>query len=187
MIIYSPVAPAPASRPIELPAEVRSLSGVRVGILTNRWRSMDHIARYIAKVLPAEHGAASVRVEAVPINGGASDKILDSVAADVDLAIVGLANCGSCTAWSVHDQIALIKRGVPAYVVVTERFVGLARVSRRSNGAPDAPMIVLPITEEVEYSGEKAMQQAAELTLSGLLEVVATSKQEKERADGVAA
>lgn len=187
MIIYNPVAPAPKSKPIERPADVRSLSGVKVGILTNRWKSMDHIARFIAQVLPAEHGTASVRIEAVPINGGAPDKILDSVAADVDFAIVGLANCGSCTAWSVHDQIALIKRGIPAYVVVTERFVGLAKASRRSNNAPDAPMIVLPITEDVEYSGEKAMQEAAELTLSGLLEAVANSKQGKEGADGVAA
>ena len=64
MIIYSPVAPAPTSRPIELPPGVHSLAGVKVGILTNRWKSMDHVARYIAKVLPAEHGAASVRVEA---------------------------------------------------------------------------------------------------------------------------
>jgi hypothetical protein len=187
MIIFSPVAPAPASKPIQLPPDVKSLSGVKVGILTNRWKSMDHIARYIAKVLPAEHGAASVRIEAVPINGGAPDKILDSVAADVDFAIVGLANCGSCTAWSVHDQIALIKRGIPSYVVVTDRFVGLAKASRRSNGVPDAPMIVLPITEDVEYSGEAAMQHAAELTLDGLVKAVAAAAQSKERADDVAA
>jgi hypothetical protein len=187
MIIYSPVAPAPASKPIELPPGVHGLAGVKVGILTNRWKSMDHIARYIAKVLPAEHGAASVRVEAVPINGGAPDTILDSVAAEVDLAIVGLANCGSCTAWSVHDQIALIKRGIPAYVVVTERFVGLAKASRRSNRVPDAPMIILPITEDVEYSGEKAMQEAAELTLEGLLKAIGTADRRRERIDGVAA
>jgi hypothetical protein len=187
MIIYSPVAPAPASKAIKLPPEVKSLAGVKVGILTNRWKSMDHIARYIAKVLPAEHGAASVRVEAVPINGGAPDAILDSVAAEVDFAIVGLANCGSCTAWSVHDQIALIKRGIPAYVVVTNRFVGLAKASRRSNGVPDAPMIILPITEDVEYSGEKAMQEAAELTLDGLLKAIETGDQSQERTNDIAA
>ena len=123
----------------------------------------------------------------MPINGGAPDKILDSIAAEVDFAIVGLANCGSCTAWSFHDQIALIKRGIPAYVVVTERFVGLAKASRRSNRVPDAPMIILPITEDVEYAGEKAMQEAAELTLSGLLKVVGTGDQQRERIDGVAA
>lgn|GEM_PF-2596793 len=187
MIIYSPVAPVPANKPIDLPPEVKSLKGVKVGILTNRWKSMDHIARHIAKILPPEHGAASVRVETVPINGGAPDRILDSVASEVDVAIVGLANCGSCTAWSVHDQIALIKRGIPAYVVVTERFVGLAKASRRSNGVPDAPMIILPITEDVEYAGEEAMQEAAEMTLDGLVKAVETSAKRKDRVDGVAA
>ena len=54
MIIFSPVAPAPASKPIQLPPEIHGLAGVKVAILTNRWKSMDHIARYIAKVLPAE-------------------------------------------------------------------------------------------------------------------------------------
>jgi hypothetical protein len=169
MMILNPTAPAPPIRFVELPRSLASLAGCTVAVLSNRWKSMDFIAKRLSERLQSEQKVAHVRIEAVPINGGAPSSILDSVAENTALAIVGLANCGSCTAWSVHDQIALIRRGVPAVVLVTERFVALANATRRSNGVPDAPMIVLPRTESIEYSGEEAMEVAAATTFSELL------------------
>ncbi len=52
-----------------------------------------------------------------------------------------------------------------AVVVVTERFVGLAETTRRTEGVPDAPMIVLPRSEAIEYAGPEAMESAADFTL----------------------
>jgi len=40
---------------------------------------------------------------------------------------------------------------MPSVVLVTERFVTLAKASMRGNGVPDAPMVVLPKTELTEY------------------------------------
>lgn len=50
-------------------------------------------------------------------------------------------------------------------VVVTERFVALAETTRRTRGMPEAPMIVLPRGEAIEYSGPEAMAKAAEVVL----------------------
>ena len=44
---------------------------------------------------------------------------LDDIAEQCDFAINAVADCGSCTAWSVHDSIELEKRGVATIIVVT--------------------------------------------------------------------
>ena len=62
-----------------------------------------------------------------------------------------------------------MRKGVPSVLLVTERFVGLAESTRKSQGMPDAPMIVLPRSEIVEYSGDEAKEAAATATLQALL------------------
>lgn len=59
---------------------------------------------------------------------------------------------------------------MPAVVVVTERFVSLAKSTSMTQGVPTAPMVILPRSEAVEYSGPEAMERAAETTLQGFLE-----------------
>jgi hypothetical protein len=168
MQILNPTAPAPVEF-TDFPRNVASLADGTVAVLTNRWKCMDLIARRLSERLTQDHMAAHVRTEIVPLNGGAPNSVLENVAANSDLAVVGLANCGSCTAWSVHDQIVLIKRGMLAILLVTERFVGLADATRRSQGVPDAPMIILPRGELIEYSGDAAMESAAKITLDELV------------------
>jgi len=63
-----------------------------------------------------------------------------------------------------------MRKGVLAVLLVTERFVALADATRRSQGMPEAPMIVLPRSELVEYSGDEAKEAAAQSTLQALLE-----------------
>jgi hypothetical protein len=98
--ILDPTAPPPTPPRDDLggdgqtsrPRSVSTLSGARVAVLTNRWKSMDAIAEQFARRLPAEHGAASVRVHAIPLNGGAPGTLLDEIAASAEVAVVGLAN-----------------------------------------------------------------------------------------------
>ena len=62
-----------------------------------------------------------------------------------------------------------MRKGVLSVLLVTERFVGLAESTRQSQGMPEAPMIILPRSELVEYSGDEAKEAAAETTLRELL------------------
>jgi hypothetical protein len=64
----------------------------------------------------------------------------------------------------------LIRGGVPSLVVVTERFVSLAKSTCMTQGVPTAPMVILGRSEAVEYSGPEAMEAAADATLRGFLE-----------------
>ncbi len=55
----------------------------------------------------------------------------------------------------------MIKDGIPSVVLVTERFITLAKASMRGNGVPDAPMVVLPRTELTEYVDPEAVRSVA--------------------------
>jgi hypothetical protein len=50
-------------------------------------------------------------------------------------------------------------------VVVTGRFHALAESTRRSQGAPDAPMILLPDSDNLEFDGPDAWARAAEFAV----------------------
>ena len=91
MKILNPVAPAPVNS-TTVADRIPTLDGITVAVLTNRWKSMDLIAKRLAERLTSDHGAAGVRVETVPLNGGAPAGVLDSVSGYAGLAVVGLAN-----------------------------------------------------------------------------------------------
>jgi len=71
---------------------VPALEGRTVGILTNHWKSMDRMAERMADRLKEAYGAADVRLYDIPINGAMAGQVKQSVVAECDAVIVGLAN-----------------------------------------------------------------------------------------------
>jgi len=67
----------------------------------------------------------------------------DAFVGGVDAIISGLANCGSCTSWSVKDGLNALNRGLPTVVAVTEHFVGLARTLATDAGRPGLRLLQL--------------------------------------------
>lgn len=91
MKILDPVAPPPAEVS-GMPARLPTLAGLTVAVLTNKWVSMDVIAKRLSERLKAEHQVAEVLIEPVPLNGGAPADVLARVLQRADLAVVGMAN-----------------------------------------------------------------------------------------------
>ncbi len=60
-------------------------------------------------------------------------------------------------------------------VLVTERFVPLARASMKGNGVPDAPMVVLPKTELTEYVEPEAVRVVARETVAQIIAQLKTT------------
>lgn len=52
-------------------------------------------------------------------------------------------------------------------MLVTERFVSLAQATRERSRMPDAPMVVLPPSEETEYSDPERMAAIVDKALVG--------------------
>jgi len=68
----------------------------------------------------------------------------EGMLAKADVAISGLANCGSCTSWSVRDALTAAGRGLPTTAVVTAHFEPLAQVLAEEGGRPGLRLMVLP-------------------------------------------
>ena len=100
----------------------------------------------------------------------AADAEFETMLARADLAISGLANCGSCTSWSVRDAVVAANMGLPTTVVATAHFEPLAHMLAAEAGRAGLRVTVLPYP----YStlDEATVRQHARNAVPQLLEVL---------------
>ncbi len=94
----------------------------------------------------------------------------EAMLATADIAFSGLANCGSCTSWSVRDALTAAARGLPAAVVATEHFEPLARILAADGGRPGLRVMVLPYP--FDTLAESEIRAHARALFPRLLEVL---------------
>ena len=70
---------------------VGDFAGLRLGVLTNHWKSMDRVAQRIS-VRARERYGATVSLYDIPINGPMSEAVEKAALNDCGAVIVGLAN-----------------------------------------------------------------------------------------------
>lgn len=75
-----------------------------------------------------------------PAGASASPEEMDS-AAEADLCILALGDCGSCTTWVILDALKLEKRGVPTICICSDEFSIYARELARSHGAENLRIV----------------------------------------------
>jgi hypothetical protein len=100
----------------------------------------------------------------------ADSALIDQIADECDAAVCAIGHCGSCTAGTVKDGVALIERGIPAVSLITEIFWEQGNALSRSLGWPDAPRVELPYP--IWGTGNDNMRQVAEKTARELLPVL---------------
>jgi hypothetical protein len=64
------------------------------------------------------------------------DEVVRQLAADVDVIVAGVGDCGSCSAAATADGIIFEAAGVPAAVIVTDSFRATATAMAELRGAP---------------------------------------------------
>ena len=69
--------------------------------------------------------------------------VLERLRAEADVVITGTADCGSCTAYSVHDTIELERAGIPTVLVTTTRFAPIATTLAGDGGLAELRTVVL--------------------------------------------
>jgi hypothetical protein len=149
-LVYLPDSP-PGQEPAQLSATPASLSGLRIAVLDNGKPNAATVLTLLADRLAERTGATLTVVTkkgpqgrtanaAIPV----AEDIFELVVRDADVVLTGLADCGSCTAYSVHDAIELEKVGRPTVVVTTTRFEPVATTMSRSFGLADTRRLVLP-------------------------------------------
>jgi hypothetical protein len=115
---------APAPPPAVPAASLETLADRKVALVRNAWPSWHLMVDRLGRLL-ADREAAATQQYLVPNGSAAEPEHLKLIAASADAAVVGLANCGSCTAWSHHDAVVLSSLGVPVVLVVTSEFTSL--------------------------------------------------------------
>lgn len=140
---------------------------ITVGLVINKIVQCDQFMAEIGKALGAHFPHLDIRSYETGTITYADAELMDKVADDCDAAICAIGHCGSCTAGTVKDGIALIERGCPAVSLVTEVFWEQAEALARSLGWPDAPRIKLPYPiwgTEQSHMQDVAGRTAVEIT-----------------------
>lgn len=140
--------------------EAGSLAGKTVGFrLDEIWRAWD----WIAEVWAAEFEKAGATVKFWRSHQGRTGaegekvaKALDEFLDSIDIAVVGLGNCGSCTGWTIRDALSAADKGLPTTAICTEVFEELGHQLAARGGRSGLRIHILPyplnekLREEVE-------------------------------------
>ena len=148
--IYAPDG-IPGPEVAQLAPSPPSLAGLRIAVLDNGKPNAVEVMARLAETLAARTGAEVTLVTKKGPAGLSANAaivcapdIFDRLVDEADIVVTGAADCGSCTAYSVHDAIELEKVGRPTVVVTTTRFEPIAASMATHFGLPALRVLVLP-------------------------------------------
>jgi hypothetical protein len=123
------------------------LAGRRVGFRLDRmWRAWDWISDLWAERL-RDAGAEVSFWRSGGRSGDEGERHAREYAEflkSIDVAVVGLANCGSCTGWTVRDAITAANAGLPTVAIATANFESFAHEIASRGGRSGLRVHVLP-------------------------------------------
>jgi hypothetical protein len=147
------------------------LAGLRIGLLENTKHNAALLLDELAGHLEREHGARTVlrrtkTAFALPM----PDELREEFLAECDVVLVGVGDCGSCSASAVADGIAFERSGVPAAVICSDAFTVTASSMATVQGAPDYAF--LTTAHPVAILSPEAVAERAEQLLPQVLATV---------------
>ena len=95
--------------------------------------------------------------------------MLNDLVGSCDVVVVGVGDCGSCSASAVADGLALEAAGVPAVVICSDAFAVTADAMAALQGSPGYHYVLTP--HPVAPLGPDELRQRA---VAALPEIVAT-------------
>ncbi len=146
-IIDPTVGPPAGSVPgqVVLAPRPDSLSGLRLGLLANIKRNAEPFLNEVGRLLGERYGVQTVLArKKADITATAPQQMLDDLCAGCDIVVVGVGDCGSCSASAVADGILLEQAGVPAVVICTDAFKVSADAMADLRGAPGYRYVTTP-------------------------------------------
>ena len=143
------------------------LAGARVGLLENTKHNAALLLDEIGALLERDRGAVTTlrrtkTAFALPM----PQAQLDELVRECDVVLVGVGDCGSCSASAVADGIALERAGVPTAVICSDAFTTTATAMAEVQGDPDYAYLTTPHPVAVlapEAVAERAVQLAPQV------------------------
>jgi hypothetical protein len=125
-------------------ARVPVLDGLRLGILDNSKWNANKILRGSASAL-----GESIRFAAVnyyvkhSFSKDAAAELIQQIAAENDIVLTAIGDCGSCTSFCIRDAIALERLGIPSAAIITTEFVRETELTRTAIGMKGLVPVVI--------------------------------------------
>src|SRR5438445_12607784 len=141
-LLYDPTA-EPQIRATGLAPRLPTLQGKRAGILDNSKANAGTLMLAVVERLKERYGVRDVVKREKGIAGPPSPSILADLTT-CDFVLVGSADRGSCTSWSIHGAIVLEQHGIPTVVMGTREFESLATLEARNRGLAELPLALIP-------------------------------------------
>jgi len=174
------VSPQPAVAAAGKPkcSPVGALRGRTIGLRRDRfWLSWDWITDEWAKAFEAD--GARIVIWRAPVGKGDKEMVEGGeeyarFLHEADVVVSGLANCGSCTLWAIHDAVGALDTGLPTVAVSSRHFEPLARTLAAQRGHDDLRLQVMPYP--IEGRPEDEVRQIARDHYESLLAVMGAER-----------
>jgi hypothetical protein len=159
---------------LSIAPRLSSLRGARIGIVDNAKHMALPLLKALESILQTEYGVASFNYyrkanASIPMPKGE----MEAMAKASDAVVHGVADCGSCITWGLHDSVAFEKLGLPAVNVITTGFSLAAKARARTLGMQDHPIIAVqhPLANRTTSEVENFARQIASQVADGLVKV----------------
>jgi hypothetical protein len=159
------------------------LAGKRIGFRVDRmWRAWDWISAQWAEKFRAAGAEVSFWRSAgrTGEEGERCEREYKAFIESIDIAVVGLANCGSCTGWTVRDAITAANAGLPTTAIATANFETFAHEIAARGGRSGLRVHVLPypLNEQLKHD----VLPIGEAHFQGVLRTMGASLTAREKA-----
>lgn len=94
----------------------------------------------------------------------------EGLISSADVLVSGLANCGSCTNWTIRDALSGLAAGLPTAAVATQHFLSLAKILAEDMFHPGLRILELPYP--LNSRPEAEVREIARNSFAGLLELL---------------
>ncbi|MFC9840407.1 UGSC family (seleno)protein [Rhodococcus sp. NPDC127530] len=152
-----------------------SADGLRLAVLSNtKWNAAKLLRATVRALEQLGVKFASVEYyDKEHFSSDASAEVINRIAAENDIALTAIGDCGSCCSACVTDGVRLEQAGLPTAVIVTTEFEHEARLQRDARGMADLEPVVIthPISsltlEQLEGRAAEVAPQALDIWLTG--------------------
>ena len=113
-----------------------SLQGKRVGLLINTKQNARPFLEEVGRLLADKYDVTLTQRTKLNFALPEPENVIKELAAEADVIITGVGDCGSCSAAAAADGVVLEAAGVPVAAIITDSFIPTADAMAALRGAP---------------------------------------------------
>jgi len=147
-------------------ARPKSLDGLRLAILDNsKWNAYKILRTSTATLAKTiKFGKVNYYVKG-SFSKDAEPELIAEIAANNDLVLTAIGDCGSCCSCCIRDSVALEKLGIPSAAIITTEFEKETVLTRTAIGMQGLIPVVIdhPVSSITQAEVESRAAQVAEM------------------------